>query len=244
MLFQGKNLSSFVSLFKLSSGEEMKPSSLKDIYHKKQRENKQLPEWNRISPSQPSHPPEVTLISVKVCFAVWVHKRGKLSGFSLVVLFIHKPTSTHHNTKQSLLHYLYSYTIPIAMVSQCPFFCLNHQRSVQLLYTPILIWMSYRCGQTRLPSFTFGFYLKGFVHNCRDFFPLKKRQNTQAHNLQILGKSTSSPNYWGSTQFCLWFLLPANCCDPPCGSSVISVYISALISVKPCICLDRMILQA
>ncbi|KYO39633.1 M-phase phosphoprotein 9-like [Alligator mississippiensis] len=43
----------------LSSGEEMKPSSLKDIYHKKQRENKQLPEWNRISPSQPSHPPEV-----------------------------------------------------------------------------------------------------------------------------------------------------------------------------------------
>uniref|UniRef100_A0A7M4FJE7 M-phase phosphoprotein 9 n=1 Tax=Crocodylus porosus TaxID=8502 RepID=A0A7M4FJE7_CROPO len=43
----------------LSSGEEMKPSSLKDIYHKKQRENKQLPEWNQISPSQPSHPPEV-----------------------------------------------------------------------------------------------------------------------------------------------------------------------------------------
>uniref|UniRef100_A0A8C8RDF6 M-phase phosphoprotein 9 n=1 Tax=Pelusios castaneus TaxID=367368 RepID=A0A8C8RDF6_9SAUR len=47
-----------VSSDQSSSGDEMKPS-LKDIYHKKQRENKQLPEWNLIAPSQSSHPPEV-----------------------------------------------------------------------------------------------------------------------------------------------------------------------------------------
>ncbi|XP_037734887.1 M-phase phosphoprotein 9 isoform X3 [Chelonia mydas] len=47
-----------VSSDQSSSGDEMKPS-LKDIYHKKQRESKQPPEWNLISPAQPSHPPEV-----------------------------------------------------------------------------------------------------------------------------------------------------------------------------------------
>ncbi|XP_044296448.1 M-phase phosphoprotein 9 isoform X3 [Varanus komodoensis] len=42
----------------LSSGDEVKPSSLKDIYHKKQRESKQLPDWN-LSPLQSTHPPEI-----------------------------------------------------------------------------------------------------------------------------------------------------------------------------------------
>ncbi|KAJ6656600.1 hypothetical protein lerEdw1_003487 [Lerista edwardsae] len=40
------------------SGDEMKPSSLKDIYHQKQRENGQLLDWH-LSPSQSTHPPEV-----------------------------------------------------------------------------------------------------------------------------------------------------------------------------------------
>ncbi|XP_033030629.1 M-phase phosphoprotein 9 isoform X4 [Lacerta agilis] len=42
----------------LSSGDEMKPSSLKEIYHKKQRECKQLVDWNFPS-SQSTHPPEI-----------------------------------------------------------------------------------------------------------------------------------------------------------------------------------------
>ncbi|XP_053135405.1 M-phase phosphoprotein 9 isoform X3 [Hemicordylus capensis] len=41
-----------------SSGDEMKPSSLKEIYHKKQRESKQFVDWN-FSPSQSTHPPEI-----------------------------------------------------------------------------------------------------------------------------------------------------------------------------------------
>nr|XP_060641495.1 M-phase phosphoprotein 9 isoform X1 [Anolis sagrei ordinatus]XP_060641496.1 M-phase phosphoprotein 9 isoform X1 [Anolis sagrei ordinatus] len=41
-----------------SSADEMKPSSLKDIYHKKQREGKQLVDWN-FSPLQSTHPPEI-----------------------------------------------------------------------------------------------------------------------------------------------------------------------------------------
>nr|XP_056715644.1 M-phase phosphoprotein 9 [Euleptes europaea] len=41
-----------------SSGDEVKPSSLKEIYHKKQRESKQLADWN-FSPSQSTHPPEI-----------------------------------------------------------------------------------------------------------------------------------------------------------------------------------------
>ncbi|NWZ50820.1 MPP9 phase, partial [Haliaeetus albicilla] len=44
---------------KLSSADEMKLSSLKDIYHKRQRENKQLPDQNFMPSSQSSHPPEI-----------------------------------------------------------------------------------------------------------------------------------------------------------------------------------------
>uniref|UniRef100_A0A2K6FJG0 M-phase phosphoprotein 9 n=1 Tax=Propithecus coquereli TaxID=379532 RepID=A0A2K6FJG0_PROCO len=42
-----------------NTSNEMKLPSLKDIYHKKQRENKQLPERNFTSASNPNHPPEV-----------------------------------------------------------------------------------------------------------------------------------------------------------------------------------------
>nr|XP_060468093.1 M-phase phosphoprotein 9 isoform X1 [Panthera onca]XP_060468094.1 M-phase phosphoprotein 9 isoform X1 [Panthera onca]XP_060468095.1 M-phase phosphoprotein 9 isoform X1 [Panthera onca] len=42
-----------------NTSNEMKLPSLKDIYHKKQRENKQLPERNLTSASNPNHPPEV-----------------------------------------------------------------------------------------------------------------------------------------------------------------------------------------
>ncbi|XP_006865436.1 PREDICTED: M-phase phosphoprotein 9 [Chrysochloris asiatica] len=42
-----------------NTSNEMKLPSLKDIYHKKQRENKQLPERNLTSASTPNHLPEV-----------------------------------------------------------------------------------------------------------------------------------------------------------------------------------------
>ncbi|XP_061866179.1 M-phase phosphoprotein 9 isoform X3 [Colius striatus] len=42
----------------LSSADETKLSSLKDIYHKRQKENKQLPDQNFMASSQSSHPPE------------------------------------------------------------------------------------------------------------------------------------------------------------------------------------------
>ncbi|XP_025970457.2 M-phase phosphoprotein 9 isoform X2 [Dromaius novaehollandiae] len=48
-----------VSPDQLSSADEVKPSSLKDIYHKRQKENKQLSDWNFMSSSQSSHPPEI-----------------------------------------------------------------------------------------------------------------------------------------------------------------------------------------
>ncbi|XP_051490106.1 M-phase phosphoprotein 9 isoform X1 [Apus apus] len=48
-----------VSSDKLSSADETKLSSLKDIYHKRQRENKQLPDQNFMPSSLSSHPPEV-----------------------------------------------------------------------------------------------------------------------------------------------------------------------------------------
>ncbi|NXI62884.1 MPP9 phase, partial [Anseranas semipalmata] len=53
--------SEFADIFsaKLSSADEMKLSSLKDIYHKRQRENKQLPDMNFMPSSQSSHPPEI-----------------------------------------------------------------------------------------------------------------------------------------------------------------------------------------
>ncbi|KAL7986679.1 hypothetical protein Chor_012962 [Crotalus horridus] len=42
----------------LSSGDELKPISLKDIYHKKQKEDKPLVEWN-FTPLHSTHPPEI-----------------------------------------------------------------------------------------------------------------------------------------------------------------------------------------
>ncbi|XP_014583047.2 M-phase phosphoprotein 9 isoform X2 [Equus caballus] len=48
-----------VSPSQSNTSNEMKLPSLKDIYHKKQRENKQLPERNLTSASNPNHPPEV-----------------------------------------------------------------------------------------------------------------------------------------------------------------------------------------
>ncbi|KAI6076143.1 M-phase phosphoprotein 9 isoform X1 [Aix galericulata] len=42
-----------------SSADEMKLSSLKDIFQKRQRENKQLPDMNFMPSSQSSHPPEI-----------------------------------------------------------------------------------------------------------------------------------------------------------------------------------------
>nr|XP_020658252.1 M-phase phosphoprotein 9 isoform X1 [Pogona vitticeps]XP_020658253.1 M-phase phosphoprotein 9 isoform X1 [Pogona vitticeps]XP_020658254.1 M-phase phosphoprotein 9 isoform X1 [Pogona vitticeps]XP_020658255.1 M-phase phosphoprotein 9 isoform X1 [Pogona vitticeps] len=47
-----------VSSEQISSGDEMKPPTLKDIYHQKQRESMQLVDWN-FSPSQSTHPPEI-----------------------------------------------------------------------------------------------------------------------------------------------------------------------------------------
>ncbi|XP_050836390.1 M-phase phosphoprotein 9 isoform X7 [Serinus canaria] len=47
-----------VSPVQLSSADERKLSSLKDIYHKRQRENKQMPDQSFMPSSQPSHPPE------------------------------------------------------------------------------------------------------------------------------------------------------------------------------------------
>ncbi|KAM7090338.1 M-phase phosphoprotein 9 isoform 1-T3 [Ciconia maguari] len=48
-----------VSPDQLSSADETKLSSLKDIYHKRQRENKQLPDQDFMPSSQSSHPPEI-----------------------------------------------------------------------------------------------------------------------------------------------------------------------------------------
>ncbi|KAM9624987.1 M-phase phosphoprotein 9 isoform 2-T5 [Morphnus guianensis] len=51
-------LSTKVSPEELSAADEMKLSSLKDIYCKRQRENEQLPDQNFMPSSQSSHPPE------------------------------------------------------------------------------------------------------------------------------------------------------------------------------------------
>ncbi|NWX49354.1 MPP9 phase, partial [Steatornis caripensis] len=53
--------SEFADIFstKLSSADETKLLSLKDIYHKRQRENEQLPDQNFMPSSQSSHPPEI-----------------------------------------------------------------------------------------------------------------------------------------------------------------------------------------
>ncbi|XP_015499600.1 M-phase phosphoprotein 9 isoform X5 [Parus major] len=47
-----------VSPVQLCSADERKLSSLKDMYHKRQRENKQMPDQSFMPSSQPSHPPE------------------------------------------------------------------------------------------------------------------------------------------------------------------------------------------
>ncbi|KAL8180158.1 UNVERIFIED_CONTAM: hypothetical protein K2H54_009019 [Gekko kuhli] len=47
-----------VSSEQSSSADEVKPCSLKEIYHKKQRESQQLEDWS-FPPSQSTHPPEV-----------------------------------------------------------------------------------------------------------------------------------------------------------------------------------------
>lgn len=72
-------LNSFLS--QSFSGDEMKPSSLKDIYHQKQRENGQLLDWN-LSPSQSTHPPEVTVDSLVPSIEL-----GALFRFSLTLDF-------------------------------------------------------------------------------------------------------------------------------------------------------------
>ncbi|KFV10160.1 M-phase phosphoprotein 9 [Pterocles gutturalis] len=53
--------SEFADIFstKLSSVDEVKLSSLKDIYHRRQRENKQPPDHSFMPSSQSSHPPEI-----------------------------------------------------------------------------------------------------------------------------------------------------------------------------------------
>ncbi|KAG8146088.1 hypothetical protein E2320_012492 [Naja naja] len=60
-----KNLGNEFSTFstkdsseQLSSSDELKLTSLKDIYHKKQKEEKQLVEWN-FTPGHSTHPPEI-----------------------------------------------------------------------------------------------------------------------------------------------------------------------------------------
>uniref|UniRef100_A0A8D2LDA4 M-phase phosphoprotein 9 n=1 Tax=Varanus komodoensis TaxID=61221 RepID=A0A8D2LDA4_VARKO len=58
-----EQVSFFLSLLLQEIKQESKPSSLKDIYHKKQRESKQLPDWN-LSPLQSTHPPEVIILTL------------------------------------------------------------------------------------------------------------------------------------------------------------------------------------
>ncbi|XP_072809576.1 M-phase phosphoprotein 9 isoform X3 [Vicugna pacos] len=74
-----------VSPSQSNASNEMKLPSLKDIYHKKQRENKQLPERNLTSASSPVHPPEVLTLDptlhVKPNQQIsGIHPRGFLSA--------------------------------------------------------------------------------------------------------------------------------------------------------------------
>ncbi|XP_038228792.1 M-phase phosphoprotein 9 isoform X3 [Dermochelys coriacea] len=98
-----------VSSDQSSSGDEMKPS-LKDIYHKKQRESKQLPEWNLISPAQPSHPPEVLTLDPTLhmkpgeqnpgyCFVSNLGEKTPFSPDSIV-----GPTFSSHSDTDSFSH--------------------------------------------------------------------------------------------------------------------------------------------
>ncbi|XP_044846138.1 M-phase phosphoprotein 9 isoform X1 [Mauremys mutica] len=98
-----------VSSDQSSSGDEMKPS-LKDIYHKKQRESKQLPEWNLISPAQPSHPPEVLTLDPTLhmkpgeqnpghCFLSTLDEKTPFSPDSIA-----DPTFSSHSDIDSFSH--------------------------------------------------------------------------------------------------------------------------------------------
>ncbi|XP_077690819.1 M-phase phosphoprotein 9 isoform X2 [Eretmochelys imbricata] len=98
-----------VSSDQSSSGDEMKPS-LKDIYHKKQRESKQPPEWNLISPAQPSHPPEVLTLDPTLhmkpgeqnpghCFVSAFGEKTPFSPDSIV-----GPTFSSHSDTDSFSH--------------------------------------------------------------------------------------------------------------------------------------------
>ncbi|KAM6341096.1 M-phase phosphoprotein 9 isoform 3-T5 [Alca torda] len=57
--FRSEFADAFSTKDQVSTADEMKLSSLKDIYHKRQRENKQLPDQNFMPSSQSSHPPEI-----------------------------------------------------------------------------------------------------------------------------------------------------------------------------------------
>ncbi|XP_041344629.1 M-phase phosphoprotein 9 isoform X2 [Pyrgilauda ruficollis] len=57
-VFSKSTTSTKVPPVQLSSADEGKLSSLKEIYHKRQRENKQMPDQSFMPSSQPSHPPE------------------------------------------------------------------------------------------------------------------------------------------------------------------------------------------
>uniref|UniRef100_A0A8C0GK06 M-phase phosphoprotein 9 n=1 Tax=Chelonoidis abingdonii TaxID=106734 RepID=A0A8C0GK06_CHEAB len=98
-----------VSSDQSSSGDEMKPS-LKDIYHKKQMESKQLPEWNLISPAQPSHPPEVLTLDPTLhmkpgkqnpghCFVSTLGEKTPFSPDSIA-----DPTFSSHSDTDSFSH--------------------------------------------------------------------------------------------------------------------------------------------
>ncbi|KFV43270.1 M-phase phosphoprotein 9 [Tyto alba] len=71
--------SEFADIFstKLSSAHETKLSSLKDIYHKRQRENKQLPDQNVMPPSQSSHPPEILTLDPTLHMKPGQQNRGR-----------------------------------------------------------------------------------------------------------------------------------------------------------------------
>ncbi|XP_041266000.1 M-phase phosphoprotein 9 isoform X1 [Onychostruthus taczanowskii] len=58
-VFSKSTTSTKVPPVQLSSADEGKLSSLKEIYHKRQRENKQMPDQSFMPSSQPSHPPEI-----------------------------------------------------------------------------------------------------------------------------------------------------------------------------------------
>ncbi|XP_064248171.1 M-phase phosphoprotein 9 isoform X3 [Passer domesticus] len=57
-VFSKSTTSTKVPPVQLSSADEGKLSSLKEIYHKRQRESKQMPDQSFMPSSQPSHPPE------------------------------------------------------------------------------------------------------------------------------------------------------------------------------------------